>query len=85
MLGNVSVKLDLFHAVQRITRTLYRRHVSAYQCTEDLRLVFREDGDSERKRSLPTPDSERMLLKLERFVEKWKDVKDSSGRSNFHN
>ena len=35
------------------------------------------------QRGLPTPDSEKMLLKLERFVEKWKDVKDSSGRSIF--
>ena len=43
--------------------------------------MFREDGDSERKRIVATPGSEKMLLKLERFVEKLKDVKDSTGRS----
>ena len=43
---SVSVKLDLFHAVQRITNTLHKRHPLVQQCMQDLQLVFRQDGDS---------------------------------------
>ena len=43
---NVSVKFDLFHVVQTITKTLSRKHALAQQCIQDLRLVFRCDGDS---------------------------------------
>ena len=53
--SRVSVKLDLFHATQRITRTLRKRHPLTQQCMEDLRLVFREDGDSGVKRMSATP------------------------------
>jgi len=37
---HVSVKLDLFHAVKRITATLHKNHPRIHQCTDDLRLVF---------------------------------------------
>lgn len=42
----VSVKLDLFHAVQRILNTMHKRHPLVQQCMQDLQLVFRQDGDS---------------------------------------
>ena len=68
---NTSVKLDLFHATKRITQTLCKKHPLVHQCTEDLRLVFREDGDSEPKRYLHTPGPDKMLQKFEGFLDKW--------------
>ena len=53
---NTCIHLDLFHAVQRITRTLSKRHTN-YACISELKLVFREIGDigHERKMSTPSP------------------------------
>ena len=53
--SGVLVKLDLFHAVKRITSTLRKKHSLTRQCIEDLQLVFRQDGDSGKKRMLATP------------------------------
>lgn len=79
----MEVKLDLFHAVKRITSTLYKKHPLIHQCMDDLQLVFREDGDSGKKRLSPTPGSNVIMCKLESFIEKWKDVQDSNGRKIF--
>ncbi len=62
---NISVKLDIFHAVQRISKTLRKRHPYRLQCLQDLRLVFRCDGDSGEKRLSTTPSSEKILLSFE--------------------
>lgn len=54
----ISVKLDLFHAVERITKTLSRKM--------ELRLVFRCDGDSRKEQPLHmTDDKERKLFSPE--------------------
>ena len=42
---NVAVKLDLFHAVQRITKTLSKKHGLIQQCMIDLRRVTAKRGD----------------------------------------
>ena len=83
-LGNdISVKLDIFHAVQRIVRTLPKRHECFYKCLERLRLVFRTDGDSNKKRTSNTPSPDIMLRNMEQFVKEWKDVKSGSGKNLF--
>ena len=83
-LGNdTSVKLDVFHAVQRIVRTLPKRHECFSQCLEKLRLVFRTAGDSNKKRTSNTPSPDVMLRNMERFVHEWKDVKSGSGKNLF--
>ena len=64
-----SVKLDLFHTTQRITRTLYKRHP----------LADRDSGD---KRMSATPSPEIILSKLNTFVEKWKYVQDGNGKTS---
>jgi len=46
----VSVKLELFHAVQRITWTLPKGYPLIGPCTKKLNLVFRKDGDTGEKR-----------------------------------
>ena len=47
---HVSVKLDLFHTMQRITKTIPKNHVHALQFLKELGLVFRMEGESEFKR-----------------------------------
>lgn len=37
---DILVKLDVFHAVQRITRAMSKRHILFYACIHDLRIVF---------------------------------------------
>ena len=79
----VLVKLDLFHAVKRITSTLRKKHSLTRQCIEDLQLVFRQNGDSSKKRMLATPKPEEITTKIEHFLTKWKDSKDREGRNVF--
>ncbi len=68
---SIQVKLDLFHAVQRITKTVSKRHPFLHQCMADLKLVFRDSNDLVKVRQLPTPDSETIGKNLDDFVKKW--------------
>lgn len=80
---DVSVKLDIFHAVQRVTKTLPKRHQLTKQCVAMFRQVFRKDGDSGEKRMSHTPSPQIILSKLESFAAKWKDAKDLEGKKLF--
>ena len=77
--SNVRVKLDVFHAVQRISKTLVKRHALLKDCLKDFQLVFRKDGDSGDKRQDNTPPSDVILAKLNKFVRKC----DSTGMHIF--
>ena len=68
---HISVKLDLFHAVQRITKTIPKKHVHTSQFLKELSLVFRSDGDCGDKRQFPTPSAEKLLTNLDKFMTKW--------------
>ena len=70
---NVSVKLDLFHAIQRITKTISKKHPYFYSCIQDLRLVFRSKGDCEERRLFATPCINEIHQNLKSFIDKWKD------------
>ena len=80
--GEVQIKLYLFHAVQRITRTLPKSH-SYYQCVSELRSVFRQDRDIREERKVNTPLPEVIERKIDDFVEKWKGACDSAGNLIF--
>ena len=67
------VKLDLFHAVQRIVKCIPKRHPFAYHCCQAFRLVFRDPSDTGEKRSLQTPP-EVMLENIDNFLKTWKDI-----------
>jgi hypothetical protein len=77
---NVEVKLDLFHAIQRITRTVSKRHSLYHQCVLDLRQVFRQRGDSGEKRTAETPPPDDINLNLSEFCRKWEEMCDSEGK-----
>ena len=70
----VKVLLDLFHAVQRISKTLPKRHPFHAACLHDLRFVFRQPGDYGEKRTMATPAPDKIVQNLEKFYEKWSDV-----------
>ena len=63
-----SIKLDLFHAVQRITNTLCKRHLLVQRCMQDLQLVFQQDSDSRVTRMAATPSPEVILSRMNKFV-----------------
>ena len=73
----VPVKLDLFHAISRVTQKIPKRprHFLTNSCVLDFVNVFRKDNDKERERKQETPSSHEMLDNLKRFLFKWKDVK----------
>ena len=77
---SVAVKLDLFHAIQRLSKTLPKRHALYHQCLMDLRQVFRQNGDSGERRMADTPLSEEITKKKKEFCEKWEQMTDSSGK-----
>ena len=52
---NIIVLLDLFHAVQRITSTINKRHSLFNDCVKELKFVFRDRHDTGDKRTMKTP------------------------------
>lgn len=64
----ISIKLDLFHAVQWITNTLCKRHLLVQRCMQDLQLVFQQDSDSRVTRMAATPSPEVILSRMNKFV-----------------
>ena len=73
---NVAVKLDLFHATQRIITTLNRKCKPNAKCMQDLTLVFRTAGDREKDGSCPTPSTDILLTN---FSANWNTAKDING------
>ncbi len=69
---NVTIFLDLFHAVQRISRTIPKRSKNYHDCLKDLSFCFRRYGDIGSQRSLPTPSPSDLTHNLDAFVTKWK-------------
>ena len=75
--GNVPVKLDLFHAISRVTQKIPKqsRHILAGACIIDFSNVFRCKSDKEEERKEETPSSDELLDNLKDFLVKWKDMK----------
>lgn len=56
LFGNrTQIKLDLVHAIQRVTRTISKRHKLSQMCCDHFRMVFRAPEDKGDIRTLPTP------------------------------
>ena len=69
---SANIKLDVFHAIQRITRKIPKRHPLFQQCKNELKLMVRDPTDAGKIRTLPTTSSETMIKTLESFEKKWK-------------
>ena len=66
------MSLDLFHAIQRVTRKMPKRHAMYYACINDFKMVFRSPTDIGKKRQQKTPCSAVTLQQLDDFTKKWR-------------
>lgn len=73
------VLLDLFHAFQRISCKISKRHQFHWNCLQDIRLIFRDPADLGEKRARDTPDPETLLKNAEMFLKRWKNVASANG------
>ena len=75
--NSTPVKLDLYHAVSRVTQKIPKlpKHFLTSACIVDFVNVFREDNDKEKDRKQPTPCPEKILVKLKDCVQKWQEMK----------
>lgn len=78
--NDITIKLDLFHAVQRILKAVAKRHPSFHYFKEDLKLVFRDYGDVGRTRKSKTPDTTQLLSNIEEFTKKWSKYEDNGNK-----
>ena len=72
--GVMRVSLDIFHAVQRISTKMSKRHPFHSKCLQDLSMVFRDPKDQGSARTMETPAPTVLVDNLSKFVTKWKDV-----------
>lgn len=72
--NSTKVYLDLFHAVQRVTRILSKKHPLYSKCVNDFRLIFRAAGDNGIKRHFPTPSPKVLIENADKFVAKWSTI-----------
>ena len=79
---NLNVKLDLFHAVQRVIKKVPKRDkrertmkLIRQRMINDLRMVFRDPADIGSTRMANTPSPAVMLRNLDNFLKKWNDQK----------
>ena len=62
---NAEKKLDLFHACQRITKTLPdKKSNSAVSFSQNFMLIFRKDGDFGECRNLETENEKKHIRKF---------------------
>ena len=69
---DVEVKLDLFHAIQRVIKKIPKGSEFSKRFSKELGLIFRANGDCDEVRQLPTPDWKVVIENLHSFRERWK-------------
>ncbi|PFX11080.1 hypothetical protein AWC38_SpisGene25459, partial [Stylophora pistillata] len=72
IMEDVPVKLDLFHAIQRVTNMVPKGNEFSRTFCKEFSLVFRQDGDLGDERKMKTPDASVMSKNLDTFCERWK-------------
>ena len=70
----MKVYLDVFHAVQRITCKIPKRHTYHKECIHALKLVFRDPTDQGKERSKHTPEPAILKSNLLEFQRQWQSV-----------
>jgi len=64
--------LDIFHAVQRIVKTIPKGTVESYNLAREVRLVFRKDGDIGEDRISLLQIMNALIIILSSYFFKWK-------------
>ena len=73
--GNaVLVKLDIFHAVQRISRAMSKQHTMFLSCIHDFKMTLRNPVDLGKRRTMHTPTSDAIIRNIERFMNTWSSI-----------
>lgn len=81
LLGDVRVVLDIFHAVQRITKTIPMGNVFRRDLLVDIRNLFRRPGDQGPRRTQRTPDQDTLKENFAAFRQKWTGVASNEGQA----
>ena len=68
---DVVVKLDLFHAVQRVSRAMRKQHTLYLPCIRDFKMTLRNSVDRGKCRAKHTPDSDVINRNIEQFMNTW--------------
>ena len=69
---NCKVKLDIFHACQRVIRCLPNKHILKSQFAKEFGLIFREKDDLGEQRLKNTPNECTIEQNLDSLLKKWK-------------
>lgn len=72
--SHLQVYLDVFHAIQRISKKIPKKHPYNSECLKSLRLVFRQPGDQGKDRTMSTPSIEQLRSQLLAFKSKWNGI-----------
>lgn len=75
------VKLDLFHAIQRIAKKASKRHSLFNDLISSSKSVFRDPSDLSDVRQLKTPGPDVLEKNLNAFVERWGSVKSHDAKT----
>ena len=70
----LKVYLDIFLAVQRITKVIPKRHPFHKDCLQTLTFVFRDPSDKGNERTKPTPSPAVLRENLISFQKQWESV-----------
>lgn len=71
---NSKVKLDLFHAVQRLTKHVSKKHPFYFEFVKEVGLIFRFSDDFGPIRTKQTPQPDVIAKNLDDFLKKWRDI-----------
>lgn len=67
----VQVKLDLFHAIQRVVRTVSQKNKYYSSFVREFRQVFCASGDVGERRLCATPEAKEISNNFDRFLARW--------------
>ena len=68
---DIQIKLDLFHAVQRILRAVSNRSPLYTRFSKELRHCFRQSTNCAKERNMNTPTAQEISMNLRRFKGRW--------------
>ena len=75
---NTPVKLDLYHACQRVCKTVSNnKHPLAASFQKEFGLIFRQDNDQGERRLRETPSPEKISQNLNCFTNRWSSLTQS--------
>ena len=70
----LAVRLDIFHAVKRVSDKIPKRHPLRRECMRDWQMVFRDPSDLGEKRHCLTPTPRVLENNLDKFLQRWKEA-----------